>query len=322
MTSQVTVRSLFLILGFAGLATAQEPPPLEPPDLEPPRTSAPQPQPASPPKPTNPKPATPPTARPAATNPKPVLSPPQGPERAAATVRPESGPMLAIPGITAPTARPQPLTRLPAAAPPPVGISPFSSLLDEPLGFPGTPTGPPARSAGIPPLEALPGPSSRDPIPMTIEPLLDDPSTVGTPLKPPAQRPLPRVTPGTATPGSRDDDDLKRPAPKPAPRRMPGVLGRLFAPPTPEPSRNVSRANPRPEIESETSSELVAKRRIEREIRDTLGDRVRYVDVRITGRNAVVTAQPSRFWLRRSVRHSLETLSSLEGYRARIEIKD
>jgi hypothetical protein len=121
-------------------------------------------------------------------------------------------------------------------------------------------------------------------------------------------------------------DDKERPVPKQAPRRAPGLLGRLFGPPptpSPEGSRNTtSRGDSRPEPESETSAELNAKRRIERQIRETLGDRVHYFEVRITGRNAVVVAQPSRFWLRRSVRRSLETLPALEGYRTRIEIKE
>ena len=154
MTSQVTVRSLFLILGFAGLATAQEPPPLEPPDLEPPRTSAPQPQPASPPKPTNPKPATPPTSQAGGHEPEgsPSSRSSRGPGNAAAPVRPEAGPMLAIPGITAPTARPQRSSRLPAAVPPAAGIPlALPSFSMRPLAFPGTPTRPPTRSAGIPP---------------------------------------------------------------------------------------------------------------------------------------------------------------------------
>ena len=71
-----------------------------------------------------------------------------------------------------------------------------------------------------------------------------------------------------------------------------------------------------------SDAELVARRRIERQIRDTLGDRVNRFEVRITGRNVVITAQPSRFWYRRSVRRSLETLPALEGYRARIELSD
>ena len=40
MTSLVMVRLLCVVLCFAGLATAQEPPPLEPPDLGPPRAGA------------------------------------------------------------------------------------------------------------------------------------------------------------------------------------------------------------------------------------------------------------------------------------------
>ena len=161
---------------------------------------------------------------------------------------------------------------------------------------------------------------------MTIEPLLDEPSPERTPSKPPTPRPIPRRTPGTAMP-DKPDEDKARSTPKPAPRRAPGLLGRLFGPPptTPSPEgrrSSTSRGDSRPDTESETSAELIAKRRIERQIRETLGDHVRYFEVRITGRNAVIVAQPSRFWLRRSVRRSLETLPALEGYRARIEIKD
>jgi hypothetical protein len=126
----------------------------------------------------------------------------------------------------------------------------------------------------------------------------------------------------------KPDEDKEPSRPKPAPRRVPSLLGRLFGPPPPSasperPGRGgTSRKDARPDQESEPGAELLAKRRIERQIRETLGDRVRDLEVRITGRNAVIVAQPSRFWLRRSVRRSLETLPALEGYRARIEIKD
>jgi hypothetical protein len=66
--------------------------------------------------------------------------------------------------------------------------------------------------------------------------------------------------------------------------------------------------------------DAAARRRIERQIRETLGDRVRSVEVRVHGRNVLIVAQPSRFWLRRSVRHALESLPALQGYRARIEL--
>ena len=42
----------------------------------------------------------------------------------------------------------------------------------------------------------------------------------------------------------------------------------------------------------------------------------------MTGRNVVIFAQPSRFWLRRAVRRSLETLPILQGYRVRIDVGD
>jgi hypothetical protein len=104
------------------------------------------------------------------------------------------------------------------------------------------------------------------------------------------------------------------------------VLGRIFGAPPPEPrredARDASRPPSRGEAEKGAGADVAAKRRIERQIRETLGDRVRSLDVQITGRNVVIVAQPSRFWLRRSVRRSLETLPVLQGYRARIELSD
>ena len=116
MSIQVTVRSMSVVLCLAGVATAQEPPPLEPPDLEPPKASAPQPQQGTTPKPANPQPA----------SPKPASAVRQGAAQPA-PARPEAGPMLAIPGVTAPSSRPQP------AGPPQSGISPYQSVAS--LGF-------------------------------------------------------------------------------------------------------------------------------------------------------------------------------------------
>jgi hypothetical protein len=79
-------------------------------------------------------------------------------------------------------------------------------------------------------------------------------------------------------------------------------------------------------MKRESSSEagldpdVVARRRIERQISATLGDKVRSFDVSVTGRNVVIFAEPSRFWLRRTVRRSLETLPILQGYRSRIDV--
>jgi hypothetical protein len=118
--------------------------------------------------------------------------------------------------------------------------------------------------------------------------------------------------------------------PRPAPRRGSGILGRLFGPqpaPLPPPrdeSSNEDKSKTRRDSDPESGldPDAVARRRIERQVRATLGDKVRSFDVSVTGRNVVIFAQPSRFWLRRSVRRSLETLPALQGYRARIEVSE
>jgi hypothetical protein len=116
--------------------------------------------------------------------------------------------------------------------------------------------------------------------------------------------------------------------PQPAPRRGTGILGRLFGPQPPPlpPAREESREDSKPKRDSNPDSgpdpDVAARRRIERQIRATLGDKVRSVEISVTGRNVTIVAQPSRFWLRRSVRRSLETLPALQGYRARIEVSE
>lgn len=339
----VTVRSLTLSLGLAASAAAQEPPPLEPPSLEPPRTGT------SPPaaaetsrKPASVKPAPPPAVRPA-------------------PARPESRPMLAIPGVTAPSSRP------PAPLWPPVGgpitsggSSPSTSLDALPLpsgfrparsgsgssGFPLAGPSPPSPDALPLPLDrpaagmpsdrrviSRPGSTGANPpgesIPLTIEPLDEEPPRARGSTGRPA---TPRTTngrPSGAGPSSRTRDDDEPIGAGPAPRRPPGILGRLFAPPAPlPPPRESSRVDERSRTKKDTEADadldpdVVARRRIERQIRATLGDKVRSFDVSVTGRNVVISAQPSRFWLRRSVRRSLETLPGLQGYRARIDVSE
>ena len=106
MSRLVTVRSLLLWLGLTGLAAAQDLPPLEPPALEPPRAEAPQPsQPGTTSQPPAPKPAS----------------------------RPENRPMLAIPGVTAPSSRPRTVYRPPVLAPSDAGASLSADALPLPL---------------------------------------------------------------------------------------------------------------------------------------------------------------------------------------------
>ncbi len=340
----VTVRSLFLSFGIAGLAAAQDPPPLESPSLEPSRAGA---APAATsdggPRPGDAKPAAPAAA-------KPVRPAPP---------RPEFRPMLAIPGVTAPAGRPSAASRPTINAPVPSGNPPFSPPLEAlplPSELPTTRSAPgtsgfpladlpsstvpdalprradplstprPAGSSGA----VRPGSPTTQPlgdtIPLTIEPLDEWPSSErGSPGRPLAPRSMDGRSSGGPASRTIEPDDAPI-APRPAPRRGVGVLGRLFGPqPSPlPPAREESRpdSKPRRDADSERSPDpdTAARRRIERQIRATLGDKVRSVDVAVTGRNVTIVAQPSRFWLRRSVRRSLETLPALQGYRARIEV--
>ena len=293
MSSLVTLRSLSVVLFFAGLALAQEPPPLEPPktDAAQPPRSAPQPSPAR----------------------------PQPNAGQSAPARAPSRPMLAIPGVTAPPARSRPSNPPRSAAPPPSGTSSASPFRQAPVssisGPPSLRT--PSGSPSVPAIEGLPESSARDTIPLTLEPITEEPATDRTAPRSPAPRPGPARPPGSVL----NDRAVDEPSsPRPAPRRG-GVFNRFFGPPPPrEQARRPVRDNSRPDREPNEDPDAAARRRIERQIRETLGDRVRSIEVRVNGRNVLIVAQPSRFWLRRSVRHSLESLPALQGYRTRIEL--
>lgn len=372
----VTVQSLGLILGLVGVAAAQDPPPLEAPSLEGPKAEAgasasPAPAPAA----TDGAAArSNPAGKPASAGlvrngpARPATGAPATPRVVSQPVRPETRPMLAIPGVTAPAAHPSRSIQPPAArssgpsASPAVDALPRSVLgapslgaadADAPLPLDGPPlpepieVAPPrggfAPSAGNADRALTPSPSGPvtrnlgEPIPLTIEPMDGDPSTTGR---------SPSARPGTARPGtpsSRDRAGLEdvdrvrdRARSSMAPRGRGGLLGRFFSQPAPLPP-----PRERDEVQNDASKaerdlpadrdrdrdrdrdpEAAARRRIERQIHETLGEKLRWYEVRMTGRNVVIVAQPSRFWLRRSVRNTLENLPVLQGYRSRIEIRD
>ena len=116
----------------------------------------------------------------------------------------------------------------------------------------------------------------------------------------------------------------RREAPPPV-RRGPRFLGR-FAPPSSflgRGSRSPRDADPdEPKSKSDPAADAELKRRIERQVREALGDRVRSVEVRVVGRNVAIRAEASRFWQRRSVRRTLESLPGLAGYRTTIDVGD
>ena len=343
----VTVRSMCLFFGFAGLAAAQDPPALEPPSLEPPRAGTAQ--------PSQPDAST--EAREHPEGRRLARSERPGPARGRAARdrgrcwRSRGSPRrrhgLRAWSVRRPRVRPGADLALPTparrpaaslgirAVPVALGGGP-SLLLDGPPSPPSLDALPSRPDASAPPrrsndaVRVRPRTSTGRPtgetIPLTIEPIDGDPPNLRGPTGRPATA---RSNNGRAPDGpatARPDDE---PAdPRPAPRRGTGILGRLFGPPPPPPptSREASRSDAKtksdPDTDKDLDADVIARRRIERQIRATLGDKVRSFEVRITGRNVVIVAQPSRFWLRRSVRHSLETLPALQGYRARIEISD
>ena len=112
---------------------------------------------------------------------------------------------------------------------------------------------------------------------------------------------------------------------KPAPWRLPGVLGRIMSQSPAAASRDASSsaaAKARGKSRTEPETDADVKRRIEREIRRSAGDKLQSVEVRVSGKNVLIAGKPLRFWQKRGLRRTLESLPSLKGYRARIEIDD
>jgi hypothetical protein len=173
------------------------------------------------------------------------------------------------------------------------------------------------------PAAPVPETSSRSTIPLTLEPLEDDPQ----PDRTPASSARPRV--GSARPrGSiaSDESDEAGASTKPAPWRLPGVLGRIMSQSPAASSRDASssaasaKGLSKPRTEPGTDADV--KRRIEREIRTSAGDRLQSVEVRVSGKNVLIVARPARFWQKRGLRRTLESLNSTKGYRARIDLDD
>jgi hypothetical protein len=303
MFRAVVVRSFWVVLFGTGLAFAQDPPPLEGPasEPEPPKVTAPQ-----------TRPATPPTA-----------TQPPSPSAAAPS---HARPILVIPGVTAPpTQRSGAATRpnIPQPSRPSMLNIPAPTAAGSSIASPPNLVSPFRPNAGGPGA-SVPEASLRDPIPLTLEPLGDESvlnskdrgstSPRGNSARAPASR-----VPVESGLGPSDT--------RPAPRRMPGLLGRILGQPSPSTARDVSRdgeaasrAKTKAKTKSEPDTDAVVKRRIEQQIRTTLGDKVQSVEVRVSGRNLLIVGRATRFWQKRSVYRTLESLPALAGFRARIDL--
>jgi hypothetical protein len=303
-----TLCSGWLFLLSCSVAFCQDPPPLEGP------TSAPEPAKtsSSPPAQATQKPATtssPPTA---ASSPAPARS------------------MLVIPGVTAPSGRAEATARpkVPQPSRASSSGSPAPAARSEAVARP-TNAASPFRADVAPRVEKEPNVSLDGPIPLTLEPLDDD---AGTPRKQAGASSSRGSTarPRTSNlPGGSGDVPVET---RPMPPRMPGLLGRILGQSPANPGGRVSagagdasgraktksNSNNKPELDANA----VAKRRIEQQIRATLGDKVQSVEVRVSGRNVLIVARPTRFWQKRSVQRALESLPALAGLRTRIDLGD
>ena len=108
-------------------------------------------------------------------------------------------------------------------------------------------------------------------------------------------------------------------SPTPPPRRRFGIL-----PPPYTARARASSAVKDPAIRVEPRSDPAAdaalKRKLEAKVKQAVGDKAREVEVRVVDRNIVVKAKVDRFWNKRPVRRTIETLPALAGYKARVEI--
>jgi len=319
MFRALTTRSVSIVLcgviWGGNAALAQEPPPLEAPAADSQAT-----QPAAPSSQPNP------TARAPVASPSPVQSRPSAASTAPSQIRP----LLVVPGVTSPTqsaaARPRsnPASSVrPGPVTGPVDAYPSPSVTALPAA--GSPFQPPAGRQ----VQSQPAPATGMSPPITLEPIEDEPD-VG-PRNSTPSRGLANRVPERPPPSTRPAESSR--TANPPLWRPPGLLGRLFGLPAEPAPRSAPRSDaaqgrlePQPrardDARTDPASDAAAKRRIETQIRDALGDRLRSVEIRVTGRNVLIVAKPNRFWQKRAIRRTLEELPALDGYRARIDVAD
>ena len=99
------------------------------------------------------------------------------------------------------------------------------------------------------------------------------------------------------------------------------MFGRLLGPTGSSDEPAGPRSSITVEPRSDPAADAAVKRRIEKQVQQAVGDRVRSVEIRVSGRSVVI--RPGCPLLaRRGVRRSLETMPLPSGYRARVEMID
>jgi len=251
-------------------------------------------------------------------------------------------PPLTAPALAGPTTGPEPAPA-PTPGPAPTPASPASRRsANAVLVVPGVPSSrsstrprPPAinleRPASSAPAPAdlpdLIGPAEMPSRGPTLEPVREPgPGDPGRPARPsitlesvPSSGEDRGDHPEPVVPSSRRPVDTKGPV---APRRPQGFFGRIF--PGVSEGREGRNAGNGVKIEprNDPAADAALKRRVERQIRETVGPKLRSVEVRVVGGEVTIQGRASRFWQRRGVRHSLETLPALSGVKATVEVLD
>ena len=145
-----------------------------------------------------------------------------------------------------------------------------------------------------------------------LDPLPDD-SSRRSPSLPTSS---PRIEP---TPRSSSSSE---PNPQRSTRR-----GRFFglfpAPVVIPPALSATRTNSTSSPKSpEAAAEAALQARIEKQARLAVGERVRSIEVQVEQKRAIVQARGVKFYQKRAVRKSLESLPALAGLRSTIEVLD
>jgi hypothetical protein len=112
------------------------------------------------------------------------------------------------------------------------------------------------------------------------------------------------------------------PPPPPVTSRRPRLFGRWQPPllrgrPGAQPDETIS-VEPR----SDPAADAALKRRIEQQVDLAVGTKLKSLDVKVVDRDVTIRARVSRFWFRRGVKHTIESLPTLAGYRTNIEVVD
>ncbi len=166
--------------------------------------------------------------------------------------------------------------------------------------------------------------TGRAPIPLTLESIPDEPPAELGSVRVPADRSTAPRSPRASSPRPLSESEPSAPASsRPAPPRSSStVFGRLLGPTGSSDEPAGPRSSITVEPRSDPAADAAVKRRFEKQVQQAVGDRVRSVEIRVSGRSVVIRAQAARFWQRRGVRRSLETMPLPSGYRARVEMID